>query len=531
MQQPFAIRTLAHLGMVAVAVIVLVTPPGPSREVQAASHREAPAISEDPEADITDVFFFRSYESGKADKVVLIMDVIPGEEPSSGPNYWNFDPDVLYAFNLDTDADGVADDVVFEFRFNTEIRGVCKDLGLPLSFVALPPITRLDGSGSEGLCLRQKYSVTMVRERVRRQADDDRDDDEAAAANRGNRRVLADDLIAVPSNVGPRTTPNYDALASQGIRDLGNGIRVFAGQRQDPFSIDLGGVFDTLNLRRNPPLLSQAEDADDTRNPFGVDMLSGFNVHTIALEVPASLLTRDGKGPGETTQPKLGLYASTSRRNVTVLRAPNGSNGHGQGRFVQVQRLANPLINELFIGTVDKDRWNATEPDEEGQFLDYYRNPRLALALETVFGVPAAKTDRNDLVDALLRYAPGPASPTAQASPTVQGKPTGQPGRPGNERRDGTLSELLRLDVSVAPTPLGQQKRLGALLSTDKAGWPNGRRPKDDVTDVAIRVVGGPNFVNGRAGDGVNVDDAALIDKFPFLATPANGRDRVHTNP
>jgi hypothetical protein len=331
MQQPFAIRTIAHLGMVVVAALVLVIPPGPPTVGQAASHREAPLISEDPEADITDVFFFRSYESGKADKVVMIMDVIPGEEPSSGPNYWSFDPDVLYAFNLDTDADGKADDVVFEFRFNTELRGVCKDLGLPLSFVALPPITKLDGSGSEGLCLRQKYSVMMVRERVRQRADDDRDDDQMPEAERGKRRVLADGLIAVPSNVGPRTTPNYDALAAQGIRDLGDGIRVFAGQRQDPFSIDLGGVFDTLNLRRNPPLLSQAEDADDTRNPFGVDMLSGFNVHTIALEVPASLLTRDGKGPGETAQTKLGMYASTSRRKITVLRTPNAPEAGGAG--------------------------------------------------------------------------------------------------------------------------------------------------------------------------------------------------------
>jgi hypothetical protein len=193
---------------------------------------------------------------------------------------------------------------------------------------------------------------------------------------------------------------------------------------------------------------------------------------------------------------------------------------------VQVQRLANPLINELIIGTVDKDRWNATEPEEEGQFLDYYRNPRLALALETVFGVPAAKTDRNDLVDALLRYAPG------QADNGTGNRPGNGPGNgPGTGRRGETLSELLRLDVSVAPTPLGQQKRLGALLSPDKAGWPNGRRPKDDVTDVAIRVVGGPNYINGRAGDGVNVDDASLVDTFPFLATPANGRDRVHTNP
>jgi Domain of unknown function (DUF4331) len=325
---------------------------------------------------------------------------------------------------------------------------------------------------------------------------------------KGRRQTLAEGLIAVPSNVGPRTMPSYDDLARQGIYDLGNGMRVFAGQRQDPFSIDLGGVFDTLNLRRNPPLLTQAEDANDNSSPFGVDMLSGFNIHTIALEIPATLLTRDGKGPEATQQPKLGAYASTSCRSVTVLREDRPP--QGQGHWVQVQRLANPLINETIIGTVDKDRWNGQEPAEESQFLDYYLNPRLALALELVYGVPAAKANRTDLVDVLLKYQPS----------------------------DGQLSELLRLDVSVPPTPLSQQKRLGPLAhdaagssTPDPAAWPNGRRPKDDVTDVAVRVVGGPNYIAALAGDGVNADDAPLPDRFPFLATPADGRNREHDNP
>jgi len=443
---------------------------------QAASHREAPLIALDPTADITDFFMFRDYQPGQQDKVALIMDVIPGEEPSSGPNYWNFDPNVLYKFSVDNNGDGNADDVELEFRFRTEpIRGIPRQFTLPFSYAGgaggLPPITALDGPGSEGLGLRQRYTVTLVRDHHRTQ--------------------VADGLIAVPSNVGPRTMPNYAALAAQGTYDLGNGIKVFAGQREDPFYIDLGGVFDTLNLRRVPPIETPAEDANDTVNPFGTDMLSGFNVHSIAIELPASMLNGD---TGATT---LGAYASTSRPHVEV-------NGDGHGGFRQVQRLANPLVNEAIIGTVDKDRWNSLEPDQESRFADYYLNPRLALALELVFGVPAAKTNRTDLRDLLLKYQPS----------------------------DRRLSELLRLNLLVPPTPFADQKRMTVLADTpDPAGWPNGRRPKDDVTDIAIRVVGGPNYIGARASDGVNTDDAALSGGFPFLATPFDGRNRQHGNP
>ena len=463
------------LALGALFLVLFARGTGP-QAAQAASHREAPLIALDPTADITDFFMFRDYEPGQQDKVALIMNVIPGEEPSSGPNYWNFDPNVLYKFSIDNNGDGKADDVELEFRFRTEpVRGIARQFTLPFSYVGgaggLPPITALDGPGSEGLGLRQRYTVTLVRGHHRTQ--------------------VADGLIAVPSNVGPRTMPNYAALAAQGTYDLGNGIKVFAGQREDPFYIDLGGVFDTLNLRRIPPIETPAEDANDNVNPFGTDMLSGFNVHSIAVELPASMLTGD---TGATT---IGGYASTSRPHVEV-------DGDGHGGFRQVQRLANPLVNEAIIGTVDKDRWNSLEPDQESRFEDYYLNPRLALALELVFGVPAAKTNRTDLRDLLLKYQPS----------------------------DRRLSELLRLNLLVPPTPFANQKRMTVLADTpDPAGWPNGRRPKDDVTDIAIRVVGGPNYIAARAADGVNTDDAALSGSFPFLATPFDGRNRHHDNP
>jgi len=445
-----------------VMALVLGLAPGSS---SAASHREAPLISLDPTADITDFFMFRSYEPGQEDKIILVMDVIPGEEPSSGPNYWNFDPSVLYTFNIDNDQDGKANDIRFEFRFKNEFRGVNRDLGLFLSYVALPPITALDGAGSEGLGLRQTYTVTAV--------------------GNGKRVVLGKDLIVVPSNVGPRTMPDYEALAAQGTYELDNDIRVFAGQRDDPFYIDLGAVFDTLNLR----------------SP-GTDMLSGFNVHTIALEVPADLLTKDRKTAEETSQPVLGAYAATSRQSMRVLRDDGErDDDNGNGKWVQVQRLANPLVNEAIIGTVDKDRWNALDPSKEQRFVEYYTNPRLATALEAVFGADAEPLF--DLRDVLLTYTPGNYS---------------------------KLSELLRLNISVVPTAFADQAALTALASpADPAGWPNGRRPIDDVTDVAIRVIGGTNYLT--AGDAVDVNDLPLTDTFPFLATPWDGRDRIHINP
>ena len=450
-------RKFLSSAFASLAVLALVVGLAPTAS-SAASHREAPLISLDPTADITDFFMFRSYEAGKDDKVVLIMDVIPGEEPSSGPNYWNFDPSVLYTFSIDNDKDGDADDVRFEIRFKNQFRGTIKDLGLFLSYVAIPPITALDGPGSEGLGLRQTYTVTMFRN--------------------GTKTVLGKDLIAVPSNVGPRTMPDYESLAAQGLYEVKNGVRVFAGQRDDPFYIDLGAVFDTLNLRAP-----------------GVDMLSGFNVHTIALEVPADLLTKDKEGAEETSQPVLGAYASTSRRAVRVL------GGEESGEWVQVQRLANPLVNEAIIGTVDKDKWNALDPSKEKRFVEYYTNPRLVTALEAVFGADAQPAF--DLRDVLLTYTPG---------------------------NYGKLSELLRLDISVDPVALGSQNPLTALAG-DGAGWPNGRRPIDDVTDVAVKVIGGANYIALPSIDSVDANDIPLTESFPFIPTPWDGRERVHQNP
>lgn len=445
----------------------------------AASHREAPLIALDPTADITDVYAFRSWEH--PDNVVFIMNVIPAQEPSSGPNYFNFDDKVLYQIHLDTNQDGNAGDIVYQFRFHTEIRKPFNDLPVAYAGVDgvpnLPPsISALDGPGSEGLGLRQSYSVTEVRPN-------------------GHRDLGTQTMYAVPSNIGPRTIPDYEALAHQGIFHLANGGRVFAGQRDETFYIDLGATFDTLNFRA-PPILSDGQDADDGSNPFGNDMFSGFNVNTVAIEVPIADITHDPKAV-------IGMYASTSRPQ-------------SKDRYTQVARMGNPLVNELVIGTGSKDLWNATSPSKEAQFLDFYLNSRLATVINLAFNTQFSTTQRTDLVAALLKY------PGQEANACTHSNP---------------CSELLRLNLGVDPTPPNAQKRLGGLAG-DAAGFPNGRRPNDDVTDIALRVVAGallgpvPNLgdgVNFNIGaPGTNLTTNGIYQLFPFLPTPHDGRNRRH---
>jgi Domain of unknown function (DUF4331) len=519
MEKPF----LRTVGTLVLALSLL----SPVSNGWTASHREAPLIALDPAADITDVYAFRSWAN--PGKVVFIMNVNPGEDPSDGPNYFNFDDNVLYRIHIDNNQDGVAEDVVYEFRFTTQTRPVLvgnEKLNFPLAYlgnphipdnVPLQGITALKGPGSEGLYRRQTYKVTEVRNGVRTPLFTDQT------------------LVAVPSNVGPatmgRTIPDYEALAAQGIyTDNSADIRVFAGQRAETFYIDLGAVFDTLNLRRFPPTLTPEQDASKDTNPFGVNRFTGTNVHSIAIEVPIRLITVDGEPPADTTTPVIGMYASTSRRQTTTYRA--GELPTYDGRFVQVARMANPLVNELIIDTPDKDRWNTSEPEDEADFQESYKTPSVAAALNLIFGFDVVPTPRTDLMTVLLKYPDQP----------LTGQNCGTP-----------CAELLRLDLRVPPMQPAQQNRLGAALSSDKAGWPNGRRPNDDVTDIVVRVAGGDLFINAHAGDGVNYLQGApgagtsdgpgygtipgnrldvtangITKEFPFLPTPYDGRNRRH---
>ena len=510
----------------AVIVMAFMTLTTTAPAARAASHREAPLIALDPAADNTDTYMFRSWQDPS--KVVFIMNVIPGQDPADGPNYFNFDDGVVYHFNIDNNQDGSAEDIIYEFRFRTENRPIFGQLEFPLAYVGNPNIpvpelqgiTRLDGPGSEGLTRRQIYTVTEVRGKQRREL------------------FKGQKLVAVPSNVGPATFKNYEDLASQGIyTDSATGITVFAGQRAETFYIDLGAVFDTVNLRRFLPLLTPAEDADDSKDPFGINRFSGTNVNSIAIEIPIARITQDGQPVETTKNPLIGMYASTSRQKVRVLEK-NGA-VKTEGPLVQVSRLANPLVNELIINTSSKDFWNAEEPEDEAQFQEFYKNPSVAQALELIFGVPVTPTPRTDLMSVFLKY-PGQA---------LDGDNCGKP-----------CAELLRLDLRVAPTLPEGQKRLTILAhdasgapTPDPAGFPNGRRPNDDVTDLAIRVVGGANYIAGLVGDGVNfLGDApgagtndgpgygtipgnrldvtanGIAKEFPYLPTPFDGRGRRH---
>ena len=289
-------KRLKTMAAFAVALFMLVP-----ASVFASSHREAPISALDHSADVTDWYAFVSYDH--PDRVTMILNVDGFLEPSNGPNYFPFDPNVLYEMHVDNNRDGIPD-ITFQFRFKTEIRMPKVFTGFVGGIAGIPPITSLSGKGSEGLSLRQTYSVVMIKN--------------------GVRTVLSEGktLYAVPSNVGPQTMPKYDELFRQGVFDLGNDVRVFAGTVDDPFFIDLGAAFDSLNFRMGVGgVLSEAEDADDTHN-YAPDAVAGFNVNSIVLEVPITMLTVDGKRHNANDKDAvIGTYGATSRQRVTVRRA------------------------------------------------------------------------------------------------------------------------------------------------------------------------------------------------------------------
>jgi hypothetical protein len=323
-------------------------------------------------------------------------------------------------------------------------------------------------------------------------------------------------FFAVPANVGPRTM-DYNALFNQGIYTTNAAnVRVFAGTTDDAFWIDLGGAFDTLNTSKAPPVLSAAEDAALVN--LASDYVSGYAVNSIAIEVPVTLLTRTGAVEAPTsTAATIGVWATTSRPRLTTRRAPLPA--VSSGSFSQIQRMGNPLINELLVGTGSKDRFSMDEPKNDSQFATYFLDPSLARIVNALTGgaVAIPTPPRLDLLP-VVTYAPPIAA-------------TGTPA--------GPIADLLRLNTGVPPTPTTLQNRLG-LLGGDPAGFPNGRRVVDDVTDIALRLVvggvlAGPPFssssINTRLGDGVNVNDVPYRTTFPYLANAPSGRSRRHIDP
>ena len=479
------LRTVLLRSTLALAAALALQP----KTLLAASHREAPITALDHKADITDWFAFVSPEH--PDRVVLILNVDPFLEPSNGPNYFPFDPNVLYEMKIDNDHDGIAD-VTFQFRFQSHIQSPGVFTGFVGGLLGIPPITALDGPGSEGFSERQTYTVRMVT----------KDHDEQIN--------VGQTFFAVPTNVGPRTMPNYAALRQQGVYPLANGIRVFAGTVSDPFFIDLGGFFDSLNFRMaaGGGVLSSTVDADDLHN-YAPNAVAGFNVNTIALEVPIEMLTSDGKvHPAGDAAAVIGTWGTTSRRRHSVLgeaREPGG--------WAQIQRMGNPLINEGIIGTGSKDRFSMDAPYNDAQFSNFFLKPLVPTILASI-GLPVPPAPRTDLLP-LVQYM--------------------APICPGCKQADaGPVADLLRLNTGIPPTPFGAQKRLG-FLAGDVGGFPNGRRPSDDVLDIALRVLVGilvdAKKYGTALGDGVNVSSSPLQNTFPFLGAAYDGRGSVHMGP
>jgi Domain of unknown function (DUF4331) len=460
--------------------------------VFASSHREAPITALDRTADVTDWYAFVSYDH--PDRVVMILNVDGFLEPTNGPNYFPFDPNVQYVMNVDNNQDGKPD-IQFVFRFKTEIRQPGVFTGFVGGIAGIPQITSLDGAGSEGLSLRQTYSVTMIKNGV-------------STDLTGGRT-----LFAVPTNVGPLTMPNYEALYNQGIYCLGNDVNVFAGTISDPFYIDLGAAFDSLNFRMGVGgILTPSVDADDTHN-YAPNALAGFNVNSIVLEVPITMLTVDGAlhSAGE-KQAVIGTYGETDRQRITVRRA-NGT-VTGENAWQQVNREGNSLINELIIGTGSKDLFSVSEPANDSQFASFFLNPLLAQLFHSVLGVPVPPAPRTDLLP-LVQYM-APICPGCTSSDA------------------GPIADLLRLNTGIPPTAVGSQKRLG-FLAGDDAGFPNGRRPIDDVVDIASRAVEGiladSTKYNAAIGDGVNEAEGGYRNTFPYVRAAFSGRNAHHIGP
>jgi hypothetical protein len=461
--------TLAAVAAVLVAALIRGASPGPAG---ASSHSEAPLIGEDPRADNTDVYAFVSPDD--PDTVTIIANYIPLEAPASGPNFYSFDDTVLYSINIDNDGDA-REDLSYQFRFTTQTRNG----GTFLYNVG--PITSLDDPDWNR---PQSYSVTLVEEKEHAK----------------RKKVLGEDLPTPPVNIGPRSTPNYATLAAEAVRTLQGGTKVFAGQRDDTFFVDLGSVFDLLGLR---PF--NAFHVIPLAPEPGVDAVARFNTHAIAIQVPISQLTIP-------EHPTIGIYASASRQRVRILRDDGGA--QHLANSIQVSRLGEPLINEVVIPLSKKDFWNREDPADDAQFLEFYRSPEVARLINALY--PATEDieehDRDDLVAILLT------------------------GVPSLNFTGPRKADLLRLNTSIAPTaPVGAGNRLG-VLAGDFAGFPNGRRLEDDVVDIEVRAIaegygpflnallGLPNKTpNNQLGDGVDANDKPFMSAFPYASTPHQG--------
>ncbi|MFV2061678.1 MAG: DUF4331 domain-containing protein [Gammaproteobacteria bacterium] len=475
------LTTKKHKSKLATTIASILLGSAVALTANASSHREAPNITEKPKVDNTDFYMFNSYEPGRDGYVTLLANYIPLQFPNAGPNYFSMDPDALYSIKIDNDGDAKPD-ITFRFRFKNKLanngRGIEVPVGDKMIAIPLKHAGLISTTDKSNLGFNESYKIDVVY---------------GSARKRGNHNTIRDAANKTRyfekpyDNVGEKTfnsSADYELYARSLIHNFdipGCGVpaaKVFVGQRKEGFAISLGKNFDLINY--NP--------GSTTQDPANND-LANKNITTIALEVHKSCLVGQGNGV-------IGGWSTASERQVRILH-PRASFKYPEingGAWTQVSRLGNPLVNELVIGLRDKNLFNATKPKRDGIFADYVTNPSLPFIINLLFGSPSAPSiapsniPRTDLVATFL---------------------TGFAGL--NQLKNVTPSEMLRLNTAVNPTPQAAQNSLG-VLADDTAGFPNGRRPGDDVVDAALRVVMGAlcNPVTLTVNGAVAVDNQNL---------------------
>jgi Domain of unknown function (DUF4331) len=479
--------------LAAAATIAAVAATLPATGVFGSSHREAPQIMLDPAADNTDVYAFTAPDA--PDKLTVVANWIPLEDPAGGPNFGKLDPKARYYVKIDNTGDGV-EDVAYRWQFHSRFRN-------PESFLAyVPPVRSID---DPNINFVQTYD--LWRERYK--------DGHLVSSTK-----IGDELPVAPDNTGPKTFPNYPAVAAGAVTSLGAHGKAFVGPVDDPFFVDLGAIFDGINIdkpgRPNIGLGNQGGGKDD---------VAGYNTHAFALQVPEADVTRDHRpvaGP-KADNAVVGVWATTERRALQVTdrllpddasatAARKARHRHRAHRantsdWVQVSRLGNPLINEVIIPLGQKDKFNRTAPkDDVANFGKYVLNPEPARVLNALFHLGVKETNRTDIVQALLTGVPGLTQIGSHPVP----------------------ADTLKVNLGVPPT--AQPNRFG-VLAGDVGGFPNGRRLTDDVVDIELRVIAGallPANQGGKQiplGDGVDANDKPLPATFPYVANTTSGFD------
>ena len=469
----------------------------------ASSHREAPFITKHPKIDATDFYMFRSYQAGRSDFTTMIANYVPLQDAYGGPNYFMMDPEALYEIHIDNNGDA-KEDLTFQFRFKNTNKDAQFTVGGKK--VSIPLVINggaINDVNPAGLNMRETFTVNVVR-------GDRRGGTRQAVTNAAGGSATFDKPI---DNIGNKSIPDYDGYAGKhvyavAIPGCATPGRMFVGQRKDPFVVNLGETFDLINIK------APAVEFSPTAEKGAKDDLALKNVTSISMEVPTSCLLN-----ATADDPVIGGWTTASLRQGRLINPVPKSDADVSregGAWTQVSRLGMPLVNEVVIGLKDKDKFNHSKPSGDGQFADYVTNPTLPALVEVLYGSAGAKAPtnfpRNDLVAAFLTGVKGV-----------------------NQPKTVVASEMLRLNTSIAATAPGAQKRLG-VIDGDNAGFPNGRRPGDDVVDIALRVVMGKlctlNLVcvpaDAPAGalrftDGAYLDETFINTSFPYLKSPLPG--------